>query len=115
MAIIEVNTLDGVRVVRVCDYCRAVPCASRFCSGHCERSYFERLSTKGANVGIEYRNAGREVWIDGKFAFDVNCSLLDLSVICRERPEMRELFNRALSTGRFDEPNPDPRRPAGGE
>lgn len=42
--LIEIQTGQGKRKVRVCDYCRTV-CVSwpqRFCSGHCARNY-ERM------------------------------------------------------------------------
>ena len=40
--LIEVQTNDGPRKVRVCDYCRCVCIPSgRFCSGHCARNYYK--------------------------------------------------------------------------
>jgi hypothetical protein len=40
--LIEIQTNDGPRKVRVCDYCRTVCIPSgRFCSGRCARSYRE--------------------------------------------------------------------------
>ncbi len=42
MALIEVQTVDGPRKVRVCDYCRTVCIPSgRFCSGTCRRKFEE--------------------------------------------------------------------------
>ena len=48
MALIEVQTSEGPRNVRVCDYCLSacIPYPSRFCSGRCSRSYYERLALK---------------------------------------------------------------------
>lgn len=43
MALIEVQTMDGPRKVRVCDYCRTVCIPSgRYCSGRCARSHAEQ-------------------------------------------------------------------------
>lgn len=42
--LVEVQTLNGPRKVRVCDYCRTVCIPSgRFCSGHCARNHAERI------------------------------------------------------------------------
>ncbi len=42
MMLIEVETHEGPRKVRVCDYCKCVCIPSgRFCSGHCSRNYEE--------------------------------------------------------------------------
>jgi hypothetical protein len=44
MALIEVETKDGPRKVRVCDYCKCVCIPrGRFCSGRCSRSYYEMI------------------------------------------------------------------------
>jgi hypothetical protein len=40
--LIEVETTDGPRKVKVCDYCKTVCCQSRFCSGRCARNYQDR-------------------------------------------------------------------------
>lgn len=41
--LIEIETINGPRKVRVCDYCRTVCIPSgRFCSGHCARNHAER-------------------------------------------------------------------------
>lgn len=42
MALVEVQTANGPRKVRVCDYCRTVCCQTRFCSGFCARGWGER-------------------------------------------------------------------------
>ena len=40
--LIEVDTPDGPRKVRVCDYCRSVCIQSGcYCSGHCARNHAE--------------------------------------------------------------------------
>jgi hypothetical protein len=40
--LIEIQTSDGPRKVRVCDYCRSACIPSgRFCSGRCARSFDE--------------------------------------------------------------------------
>lgn len=45
--LIEVETPDGPRKVRVCDYCKTVCIPSgRFCSGRCARNYDELTETK---------------------------------------------------------------------
>jgi len=47
MAYIEVQTANGIRKVRVCDYCKTVCIPSgRFCSGHCARNYCKREANK---------------------------------------------------------------------
>lgn len=49
MALIEVQTKDGPRKVRVCDYCRSACIPSgRFCSGRCSRSYWESVAIQAA-------------------------------------------------------------------
>lgn len=41
--LIEIDTQDGPRKVRVCSYCKTVCIPSgRFCSGHCCRAWHER-------------------------------------------------------------------------
>ena len=43
MAFVTVQTKDGLRQVRVCDYCKTVCIPSgRFCSGRCAREYERR-------------------------------------------------------------------------
>lgn len=45
--LIEVDTPDGPRKVRVCDYCRTVCIPSgRYCSGHCARNHREWMEHK---------------------------------------------------------------------
>lgn len=44
--LMEVETVDGPRKVRVCDYCRSACIPSgRFCSGRCARSYWEMVES----------------------------------------------------------------------
>lgn len=44
MALITIETTEGPRQVRVCDYCKTVCIPNgRFCSGHCARQYGEML------------------------------------------------------------------------
>jgi hypothetical protein len=41
--LIEINTIDGPRKVRVCDYCRTVCIPSgRFCSSYCYHNFQKR-------------------------------------------------------------------------
>jgi len=52
MALVEVQTKDGPRKVRVCDYCKAVCIPSgRFCSGACARKYQEFVVKKAERDG----------------------------------------------------------------
>lgn len=45
--LVAVQTSEGPRKVRVCDYCRAVCIPSgRYCSGHCARNDAERRKLK---------------------------------------------------------------------
>lgn len=47
--LIDVESIDGPRKIRVCDYCRAVPIPSgRFCSGRCSRQFYERYELQVA-------------------------------------------------------------------
>jgi hypothetical protein len=48
MALVEAQTIRGVRKVRVCDYCKAacIP-RGRFCSGRCARDYAKRQANTG--------------------------------------------------------------------
>jgi hypothetical protein len=46
MAYVTIDTIDGPRKCKVCDYCRAVCCTSQFCSGRCARNYWSRSETQ---------------------------------------------------------------------
>lgn len=54
MAYILIETKDGPKKVRVCDYCKTVCIPSgRFCSGHCSRNYWEAAASwKAAEKGV---------------------------------------------------------------
>lgn len=51
--LVEVQTINGPKKVRVCDYCMAVCTPSKFCSGRCAREFYEReiktAKPKGSN------------------------------------------------------------------
>ncbi len=51
MAFVTVDTAEGPKQVRVCDYCKTVCIPSgRFCSGRCAGQYGERLLIQAARA-----------------------------------------------------------------
>lgn len=46
MAYVTIETTDGPKRVKVCDYCRASCCQTRYCSGRCARQAAEREQFK---------------------------------------------------------------------
>lgn len=60
--LVEVQTTDGPKKVRVCDYCRAACIPSgRFCSGRCARQYAEWQRPK-KDVQTMTTKQAHDVW-----------------------------------------------------
>lgn len=58
MALIEVQTKDGPRKVRVCDYCKTVCIPSgRYCSGRCAREAREQRQRMASVIDLAERTA----------------------------------------------------------
>lgn len=56
MALIEVDTPNGPRKVRVCNYCRRVCIPSgSYCSGRCYRSHMEEINRAAERLGETLR------------------------------------------------------------